>query len=145
MDAVAHTDTRLLYPPIPTVVNSVGCSGACVYAWNGQNYNLQPGSSCTGAANCQQCPGSFGTDVRNLVLQMPKLFPDPDDISLSCGTSTSNQLTVAMIELFVDAIQNNTSQVLLTQTCKRYRNTTIGLGVLSVLLLGGLVYALFFR
>jgi hypothetical protein len=35
--------------------------------------------------------------------------------------------------------------VLLTQTINRYRNTVIGLGVLSLLLLAGLVYALFFR
>jgi hypothetical protein len=144
MDAVTEDIAKPIYAPIPTIVDAIGCTGTCVYKWNGQSYGWVSGS-CTGGTNCQPCPPSFGTDLRALVLQLPALFSNPNNIALRCGVVPTDLLPVPMIQLYLDATQNNTDQVLLTQTINRYRNTVIGLGVLSLLLLAGLVYALFFR
>jgi hypothetical protein len=80
-----------------------------------------------------------------LVLELPTLFPDPNAIGVQCALSSASSVTVPLLILYSQAIQNQQEQTVLKQKNDRYRNLSIGLGIISLLLLAGLVYALFFR
>ncbi len=112
---------------------TAGCTGGCVYAWNGTAYIYQSGS-CTGTTGCPSCPGSFGSAVRAQVLRLGKFFPDPDNIMLNCSMITDVETVLAELINIVEAAEH-----------AFFKTLAIVLGGLSVLLLGGLIYALFFR
>jgi hypothetical protein len=143
---VSATQADIEYPddPTKTITGSVGCTGSCNYKWNGQRYIWVSGS-CTGTGNCPPCPAFFPSAVYDLVRELPTLFPDPNAIGVQCAVSSASSVTVPLLILYSQAIQNQQEQTVLKQKNNRYRNLSIGLGIMSLLLLASLVYALFFR
>jgi hypothetical protein len=81
------TSARLTATQIETLLlqllQGLGCTGQCIYEWNGTNYELQPGSSCTGT-ECNPCPATMDGLFRDLVLLLPEVFPDSNTVTASC-------------------------------------------------------------
>lgn len=102
---MTHNGTKREENPTQTVVQAVGCTGTCTYTWDGQNYVLMGG--CSGGGTCPSCPEFYDGDVRTLVLSLPSLFPDPDDISILCGLTMSSQMTVPLLTLYLDALRHH--------------------------------------
>jgi hypothetical protein len=105
MDNMNHNGTKREEHPTLTVVQAAGCTGTCTYSWNGQTYVLTGG--CSGGRTCPSCPEFYGSDVRALVLQLPSLFPDPDDINVLCGLTSSSQVTVPLLTLYLDTLRHH--------------------------------------
>jgi hypothetical protein len=105
VDTMTHNGTKREESPTQTVVQAAGCTGTCTYTWNGQNYVLT--GSCSGGGSCPSCPASYDGDVRALVCRLPSIFPDPDDISVLCGLTSSSQVTVPMLTLYLDALRHH--------------------------------------
>jgi len=105
VDNKTHDGTKRAESPTQTLVHSAGCTGTCTYTWNGQSYVLT--GSCSGGGKCPSCPEFYDSDVRALVLQLPSLFPSPDDISILCGLTVSSQVTVPLLTLYLDAHRNH--------------------------------------
>ncbi len=80
------TASRLTAPQVEklllTLLQALGCTGQCVYAWNGTNYELQSGS-CTGEG-CPACPATMNGLFRALVLALPVVFPNPNNVHVGC-------------------------------------------------------------
>jgi hypothetical protein len=105
VDKKTHNGTKREENPTQTVVDAIGCTGTCTYTWNGQSYVLT--GSCSGGGTCPSCPDSYDGDIRTLVCQLPALFPDPDDIKILCGLTSSSQVTVPLLTLYLDALREN--------------------------------------
>jgi len=112
------------------------CTGNCIYSWNGSQYILI-GGSCSGGASCPSCQQPNQTNsaiLRGLVLALgPSFFPTPDNITINCGVNTED-LARRLLQVLKQR-----------KLCKLLTKLSAGLSVVSCLLLGGLVYALFFR
>jgi hypothetical protein len=65
------------------LLEALGCNGQCIYKWTGVEYEIQPGSSCTGIG-CAQCPPTMNGLFRALVLALPAIFTDPNNVQVSC-------------------------------------------------------------
>jgi len=110
---------------------SDGCTGACNYTWDSttKQYVLDQGDACSGS-HCAPCAQYKSSVVRELVV-LEGSFPDPDNISYSCGGTTDESLN-ALLRLYVDLL-------------KRYRlllKFTIGLGLVLAALLFAVIYLL---
>jgi hypothetical protein len=105
VDNKTHDRTKQLETPTYTIVDAVGCTGSCSYTWNGQSYVLT--GSCSGGGTCPSCPEFYDGDIRALVCQLPALFPNPDDISIHCGLTVSSQVTVPLLNLYLDALRGH--------------------------------------
>ncbi len=112
------------------------CTGACTYTWVENQYVLTS-NTCSGGPNCTSCPKPDALNsliLRGLVYALgPTCFPNPDDVTGSCAVDLENltgQLAPALKRL---------------ELYKLLVKLSIGLGIVTLLSLGGMIYALFFR
>jgi hypothetical protein len=128
----AHASTRQ-NDCFAQIFGAANCAGSCSYMWDpstGQ-YNLQPGSSCSGGAACRSCSPTLPAVVFGLVLLLgTSCFADPLNISFNCGVNLE-----AAAQTAIRAIRLHRLLVRLT----------IGLAVVSVSSVAGLCYVLFLR
>ncbi len=118
------------------IFGGADCTGNCIYSWNGSQYILI-GGSCSGGTGCPSCQQPNQADsaiLRGLVLALgPSCFPTPDNITVNCGVSTQD-LAAKLRPVLKEP-----------KLCKLWMKLSIGLGILSSLLLGGLAYRLLVR
>jgi hypothetical protein len=133
MPPAAQVSKHPLFNLCELLNKSAGCTGGCVYTWNGTEYIYKSGS-CTGGTGCPSCPGSFGSTVRSQVLRLRSFFPNPDDVMLNCSLITQVETVLAELIKIVEAAEHTF-----------YKTLSAVLGGLSLLLLAGLIYALLFR
>jgi hypothetical protein len=113
------------------------CNGSCTYTWTGTEYILSSGS-CSGGQNCESCPQQPGVTnsqiLRGLVLALGKTcYPTPDDLTVGCSVKPDDLAGRLLPVLEQRRLVN------------RLTKLSAGLGVVSCLLLCGLVYTLFLR
>jgi hypothetical protein len=112
------------------------CTGNCIYSWNGSQYVLV-GGSCSGGSGCPSCqqPNQTNSEIlRGLVLALgTSCFPTPDNITVNCGVNVED-----LAEQLRPVLKQH-------KLCKVLTKLSAALSVVSCLLLGGLVYAIFFR
>jgi hypothetical protein len=82
MPTAARLTATQLEELLKTLLQALGCTGQCVYQWNGTNYELTSGT-CTGIG-CSPCPATMNGLFRALVLAAPFVFADPDNVQVSC-------------------------------------------------------------
>jgi hypothetical protein len=104
---------------------AMGCAGTCKFKFNGEEY-VPDGENCGGDCRCPNPPAS----LRRL-LWLEGRLRHLDEVFLPCCSFNCNQLEPAIdtyIELFIKH--------------KLMIRCVVGLGVLSAMLLGAVVYLL---
>jgi hypothetical protein len=107
------------------------CTGSCNYINQGGQYVFHSGA-CTGGGGCPSCPGDPEGATAGT------LFANPTD-GKNFFQQTGAQPALSIQCSTLTAVLNCSNQ------SNSWKRLSIGLGVTSVLLAGGLVYALFFR
>ncbi len=111
----------------------VACTGSCNYVNQGGQYVYQNGT-CTGTGTCPSCPG----DPQGA--SAGPLFAHPEDgkkFFQQLGAQPALSINCSTLAAVVACTDNQASTT--------WKRLSIGLGVTSLLLACGLVYALFFR
>ena len=122
------------------LAGSVGCAGGCTYTFDGSGLSYSSGQ-CTGA-NCPKCPGNFSSSTYRLVQKLHKLVENPDAFTLNCSLISPD---VPLLKLFEEYVRIHGTVAVLARRSKLYRVLSILLGVVSILLLSGLLYTLLSR
>jgi len=112
------------------------CTGTCTYKWVDGEYILVSGS-CSGGPSCTRCPKPDAPNslvLRGLVHALgPTCYPNPDNVTVNCGVNLEK-----LVGQLVPVLERLKLYKLLVKL-------SIGLGIVSFLSLGGLVYMLFVR
>lgn len=122
------------------LAGSVGCKGTCTYTVVGSTTVVT--GQCTGLSSCPSCPKSFTPSTFSLIRKLPTLIVNPDSFSLNCNMISAD---VPVLKLFDEYVLLYDLFVILKRGSVLYRNLAILLGVVSLLLLGGLIYTLVLR
>ena len=119
------------------IADSIGCTGSCTYT----NLILSSGQ-CTGGGSCHPCPPVYSPSIVRLAIKMPKLIANPYALTLPCGLDTMN---VPLLTLFDEYVRTHGVADNHKKRSNFYRNLSVLLGVVSLLLLLGLLYAVLVR
>ena len=121
------------------LASSVSCSGNCTYTIVGASTTVS--GHCTGSG-CPRCPSQFTPSTLKLIAKLPKLIPDSQSFTVSCSLVTAD---APVLKLYDDYVILYGVAIELERRSALYRNLSILLGVVSMLVLGGLVYMLVAR
>jgi hypothetical protein len=123
---------------IEDLFTSPGCSGGCYYKYDvgtGKYVLDTTKSSCSGAG-CAGCSTTMPMVMFELVKEAgPLAFPDPFNVSLSCGAH-KEILVEKLLTTYVGCLKLQKRLKLAWYCCA-------GLGIVSVGLLGGVLYLMF--
>ncbi len=121
------------------LASSVGCTGTCTYTIVGSSTTVS--GHCTGGG-CPRCPPVFTPSTLKLIANLPKLIPDSQSFTVSCSLITAD---APVLKLYDDYVILYGVAIDLERRSSLYRNLSILLGVVSMLVLGGLIYTMVAR
>jgi hypothetical protein len=117
------------------IVGSIGCQGTCNYTIDSSGHVTVTGQCTGGTGTCPKCPTSLTPQTIKLIKRLPTLIPNATQFPLSCALISADTQVISLYDQYSK----------LYRTAAFYRILAVGLGVVSLLTIGALIYMLIAR